>query len=57
MFLFCQCDNEISEIGKGNIDDLSKLSFLNEELLIQELGVRYKNGQIYVIISSIYLNS
>ena len=43
-----KCDQATSEIGKGNVDDLSKLSYLDEEKLIEELCIRYKNGQIYV---------
>lgn len=43
-----KCDQDVSEAGKGNVDDLSKLSYLDEQKLIEELCVRYKNGQIYV---------
>jgi myosin heavy subunit len=35
-------------MGKGEVDDLSKLDYLDEEALINELCIRYKNGQIYV---------
>lgn len=48
LWRFIKCDQEVSEVGKGNVDDLSKLSYLDEEKLIEELCIRYKNGQIYV---------
>lgn len=35
-------------MGNGEVDDLSKLAYLDEEKLIQELCIRYKNGHIYV---------
>lgn len=48
---YFKCDQVTSEVvGKGNVDDLSKLSYLDEEKLIEELCIRYKNGQIYVNI-------
>ncbi len=43
-----QCDNNTLKIGSGDVDDLSKLSFLNEENIIAELRARYRKGQIYV---------
>lgn len=46
---YLKCDQDVGEIGKGNVDDLSKLSYLDEDKLIEELCIRYKNGQIYVI--------
>lgn len=48
LFQHFKCDQVTSEVGKGNVDDLSKLSYLDEEKLIEELCIRYKNGQIYV---------
>ena len=48
-FCYLKCDQDVGEIGKGNVDDLSKLSYLDEDKLIEELCIRYKNGQIYVI--------
>jgi myosin heavy subunit len=48
-FLFIlKCDQISYEIGNGDIDDLSKLSFLDEDNIIAELRARYKKGQIYV---------
>jgi myosin heavy subunit len=44
-------------MGKGEIDDLSKLSYIDEKKLIQELRARFKNGQIYVIFFSTYFVS
>ena len=41
-------------MGKGEIDDLAKLSYIDEKKLIQELRARFKNGQIYV--SNFFLN-
>ena len=41
-------------MGKGEIDDLAKLSYIDEKKLIQELRARFKNGQIYV--SYFFLN-
>lgn len=41
-------EQSFSIAGKGEVDDLSKLEFLDEQALINELYVRYKNGQIYV---------
>jgi myosin heavy subunit len=45
-----KCDNNTIKIGSGDVDDLSKLSFLDEENIIAELRARYRKGQIYVSI-------
>ncbi len=49
-FRVFKCDNNTIKIGSGDVDDLSKLSFLDEENIIAELRARYRKGQIYVSI-------